>query len=275
MVENIDDRKRQEEQLLAAKEEAERMNRLKSAFLANMSHEIRTPLTSILGFAEAIGKEVGDTASVDDIDLSALSEFSGLIERSGRRLMETLNGVLNLSKLEAGEMNLTLEPVNLATEVEDTVEEFAPQAERSGIDVHLDLQNRPLWVGADEGGLRIVLHNLLSNAIKYTESGGEVWARVRRGEATAVLEVEDTGIGMNPETASELFQAFKQESEGMSREYEGAGLGLTVTQELLSEMRGSIEVDTQKGEGSRFTVRLPQGTAEPVPESTAEEQMAS
>ena len=275
MVQNIDGRKQRKEQLRAAKEEAERMNRLKSAFLANMSHEIRTPLTSILGFAEAIGKEVGSTTSIEDIDLSALNQFSGLIQRSGHRLMETLNGVLNLSKLQAGEMKLTMGPVDVVEEAADTVEEFGPQAEESGIDLHLDAPDGPVWGRADEGGLRIVLRNLLSNAIKYTESGGDVWVRVRRGEMTAVLEVEDTGIGMDPERASELFQAFKQESEGMSREYEGAGLGLTVTRELLSEMHGSIEVETQKGGGSRFTVRLPQGTVDPVPESTAEEQVAS
>ncbi|WP_103026928.1 PAS domain S-box protein [Salinibacter altiplanensis] len=248
-----------EQELVEAKETAEEMSRLKSAFLANISHEIRTPLTSILGFAEVIGEEVEGALDVQELDLSSLAQFSSLIERSGQRLMDTLTGVLNLSKLQTGEMNLSLGPVNLAAEARAAADEFTPQAEDAGVDLTVQGKERTVRAWADAGGVQIVLRNLLSNAIKYTEEGGEVCVRVRSEPATAaVLEVEDTGIGMDPEATDGLFEAFKQASEGIGREYEGTGLGLTVVKEVLGEMEGSIAVETEAGEGSRFTVRLPQ-----------------
>jgi PAS domain S-box-containing protein len=251
MVENIDDRKQQEQQLRAAKEEAERMSRLKSAFLANMSHEIRTPLTSILGFAEMIGEQVADDAE------GTIPQHAHLIEKSGRRLLNTLDRVLNLSRLEAGEMNFSAGALDLAAEVKDTARQFGPQAEEAGVELQMEIGEGPIWCRADKDGLQVVLRNLLSNAIKYTESGGTVWVRTRADDETVVLEVEDTGIGMDPEETDELFEAFVQESEGIGREYEGTGLGLTVAHRIVDEMGGFIEVETRKGGGSCFTVRLP------------------
>jgi len=260
ILQDITERKQREKDLRDAKEEAERMNRLKSAFLANMSHEIRTPLTSILGFAEAIGEEAGGAQNADEVDLPTLVQFSSLIERSGRRLMDTLTDVLNLSKLQAGEMMLELGPVDLAAEARETAEEFGPQAQTAGVELSVETGDTPARAHADAGGLQIALRNLLSNAIKYTDEGGEVRVRTRKTNDLAIVEVEDTGIGMDPEKAQGLFEAFKQESEGVGREYEGTGLGLTVTKEVLDQMGGSVEVETEKGEGSRFTVRLPAGT---------------
>lgn len=259
MVEDIDDRKHKEKALRAAKEEAEQAARLKSAFLANMSHEIRTPLTSIIGFAETIGEEIealeGCSAGPD---LAALRRFSSLIERGGHRLLETLNAVLNLSKLEAGEMELSPEPVDLVEEAEEAASIFQPRADEAGLTLQVDTPEEPVWGRADEGGLQIALRNLLSNAIKYTDEGGQVQVRARKNRDEAVIEVEDTGIGMEPEKMDELFSAFKQESEGMGREYEGSGLGLTVTKKAVDQMNGAIEVETEKGEGTCVAVSLPQ-----------------
>ncbi|WP_118827765.1 ATP-binding protein [Salinibacter ruber] len=298
---DITERKRRTERLKEAKRqaelsklEAEEASRMKSAMLANMSHEIRTPLTGVIGFAEAIGEETGeketegnetggnetgegdtggedaegeDTGGEDAEEEGKVARFAGLIEDSGRRLLDTLDAVLNLSKLEAGKMSLKPGPVDLAGQARQVAREFEEEAWESGLT--LGVETEAAWARADEGGLKIVLQNLLSNAIKYTEEGG-VTVRVYREDeqsngnpqedgraAAAILEVEDSGIGMDPEVAGRLFEPFRQASEGMSREYEGTGIGLAVTKKATEEMGGSIEVDTQKGEGSRFTVRFP------------------
>ncbi len=264
---DITDQKRREQKLVEAKEEAEEANRMKSAFLANMSHEIRTPLTSIIGFAEAIGDEVGAldaTEASGGPNLSTLDRFSALIEESGKRLLETLDGILNLSKLEAGEMGLSSEPVDLVTEVEKTADQMAPRAEEAEVALAVEApDDEAVWAQADSRGVQIVLRNLVSNAIKYTEAGGSVWVRARTegGERGTVLEVEDTGIGMASDQVPELFEPFRQESEGAAREYQGTGLGLAVTQRAVRQMNGEVTVETEKGEGSRFTVRLPAADA--------------
>jgi len=270
-IQNITERKEQERTLVEAKREAEAANRMKSAFLATMSHEIRTPLTSILGFAEAIEEETeglqapaekatAEKTPVERGDLSSLGQFAGVIQRSGKRLMKTLTGVLNLSRLEAGEMNLVSKPVDLAEQANEVAEELRPQAEEKGLRLQVQNGEEPTWAQADEGGVQIVLRNLLSNAIKYTEAGS-VEVRAYEEEEEAVLEVEDTGIGMSASQVEDLFEPFRQESEGVAREYEGTGLGLAVTREAAQQMGGRVEVETQKGEGSRFTVRLPRADA--------------
>ncbi|MFO8098390.1 MAG: PAS domain S-box protein, partial [Salinibacter sp.] len=263
---DITEQKQREQKLVDAKEKAEKANRMKSAFLANMSHEIRTPLTSIIGFAEAIGDEVSalDARAEDGtLDLSTLGRFSELIEESGKRLLETLDGILNLSKLEAGEMGLTPEPVDLAAEAQNTVEQMRPRAEEADVKVVAETGDAPVWAWADPRGVQIVLRNLVSNAVKYTETDGSVRVRVQSetgGDSDAnctVVEVEDTGIGMEPDQVPELFKPFRQESEGAAREYQGTGLGLAVTQQAVRQMEGEVTVATEKGEGSCFTVRLP------------------
>ncbi|MCS3635146.1 signal transduction histidine kinase [Salinibacter ruber] len=163
--------------------------------------------------------------------------------------------MLNLSKLEAGQMELDAEPVPLISEVQRVAEELQPKAREKEIDLRLETENA--WAEADEGGVQIIARNLLSNAIKYTEADGTVWVRSYRADGRAVLEVEDTGIGMAPEAVDDLFEPFRQASEGFSREYEGTGVGLAVTKRAAEEMDGSVDVDTEEGEGSRFTVRLP------------------
>ncbi len=258
MVEDIDDRKRQKQQLKEAKEKAEEMSRLKSAFLANMSHEIRTPLTSILGFAEAIGDAV---AGPGDGEVP-IKEFAHRISKSGNRLLETLDSVLDLSRLEAGSMDFSLAPIELTKEVEETVSLLEQRAENAGVTLHTDLRDSPLWITADQNALRRIQRNLLSNALKYTEEGGEAWVRVRSEDETAVFEVEDTGIGMDPDQIEGLFDAFEQASTGTNRLHEGSGLGLALVDRLVERLNGSIDVETEKGEGTRFTVRFPLNTEE-------------
>ena len=243
-------------ELRAARDEAERANQLKSALLANMSHEIRTPLTSIIGFAQSIGETMED----GDRDPEMTARFAGLIEKSGRRLLDTLGAVLNLSKLEAGEMDLAREPVDAAQELDDAAELFEMEAEDAGLTLTVETPDTPLWAWADPDGLQVVLKNLLSNAVKFTDEGGEIDARVRTGDDAVTIEIEDSGIGMHPENVPGLFQAFKQASEGVGREYEGTGLGLAVTKEAVDQMNGSIDVETEKGRGTCVAVQLPRAT---------------
>ena len=260
-----------------AKEEAEEAQRMQSVFLANMSHEIRTPLTSIIGFAEMAGSE----ASELELPESSLPRYASVIEQSGKRLLETLNGVLNLSKLQAGQMEMEAGPVDLSEQARLAAEELRPEAEEKGIGLKLETGSGPAaFAEADEGGVQIVVRNLLSNAIKYTDEGGVTvrtyredtgtaqgqedgqaqknrQAKEDRQAAAAVLEVEDSGIGMDPEVVAKLFDPFRQASEGISREYEGTGIGLAVIEEAVAQMGGSVEVETEKGQGTCMTVRLP------------------
>lgn len=154
-------------------------------------------------------------------------------------------------------MELSSEPTNLVEEAREIAELFEAKAEETGIALQVEVSSKPLWALADRGALRIVLQNLVSNALKYTERGGTVWVRARKARDAALLEVEDTGIGMSPEKVESLFDPFRQESEGVDRKYEGSGLGLAVAREATHRMKGTIEVETEKGVGSCFTVQLP------------------
>ena len=244
------DRLDQEEALRTAKQEAEEASQMKSALLANTSHEFRTPLTSIIGFAE----EIATMAEDDD---APIGRFADHIENSGRRLLGTLDAILNLSRLQGGTLRRPSEPTDMTTVAEEAADQFYPEAVEADITLRTEANGTPVWTRADPEGLRIALQNLISNAVKYTEPGGDVWIRVRTGDEAAVLEVEDTGVGMDPAQTETLFEPFRQESEGMGREYEGTGLGLAVAKEAVEQMDGAIEVETEKGVGSRFTVRLP------------------
>lgn len=190
---DITERRQMEEQLREAKEEAERMNRMKSALLANTSHEIRTPLTSILGFTDAIRDRIAELRDeVDESTLRSLNRFTGLIENSGQRLKNTLGTVLNLSKLEAGEMQLTPRPVDLGQEVEDLAASIEHEMGENDVDLHVEIERRPLQGMADPEGLRIALRNLLSNALKYTE-GSEDASRARRTRQSRRRTIQEIG----------------------------------------------------------------------------------
>jgi signal transduction histidine kinase len=159
-------------------------------------------------------------------------------------------------------MDLSLGPVDVAREVEAMAEEFGPQAEKAGVDLQVETTTKPLWAEADGQALQIALRNLVSNGIKYAGKEGTVTVRAYEEEKAVALEVEDDGIGIAPQEVERLFEPFRQESEGRARAYEGTGLGLTVTKKAVGQMGGSIDVDTEKGQGSRFTVWLPRAKGE-------------
>ena len=251
---DVTERKRAEAVLVRAKEQAEEVARLKSTFLANMSHEIRTPLTGILGFAEVLREEVP----------AEQQEFVALIERSGRRLMDTLNSVLDLARIEAGRMDLALQPCRLATAAEECVRLMQPLAQERGLSLRAHVRAPNVEARVDAGALHRVLTNLVGNAIKFTNEG-EITVEVEADETEAVLRVRDTGVGIAPEFLARLFDEFEQESTGIGRSHEGSGLGLTITRELVERMGGRIAVDSTKGEGSAFTVAFPRALSEAEP----------
>ncbi len=243
---DISDRKRFEEELIAARDEAEEMSRLKTAFLTNMSHEIRTPLTSIIGFASILTSEVSEEHR----------EFVRLIEQSGQRLLTTLNSVLDLSMLEAGTVKLGCRRVNLTRELEANVARLQRDAARKGLELHFLPAHDEIFAEIDCACLDRILENLVGNAVKFTEAGEITITLAREGDRIEI-GITDTGVGIHPSFLPHLFDAFKQENMGIDRPFEGTGLGLSITKRLVELMQGEIRVESRKGQGSTFTVSLP------------------
>ncbi len=246
-VTDITGRKRFEREMIKAREKAEELSRLKSAFLNNMSHEIRTPLTAIIGFS-AILSEEGSPEQRELVDL---------IEQSGKRLLNTLNAVLDLSMLEAGSLSLDNEWFDVVEAVQEKMAALQPFAREKGIglDVVSSAPRIPAYL--DRTCLDRILTHLIDNAIKFTREGRV--AVVISAEAGRVsIRVEDTGVGIDKSFHPYLFDDFKQESTGLDRSHQGVGLGLTVTKRMVSLMGGEISVESTKGQGSVFKITFVQ-----------------
>ena len=255
---DISSHKDYEQALMAAKEESEQLAELRASFLANMSHEIRTPLTSIIGISQLLGKK--------DLPYRQ-GQMVELIQTSGQRLQQTLDSVLDISRLEAGEMVPSYQSYDLVSQIEEDVEMLRPMAD----DKDLELTFRPcdseVTFGTDPGFLSRIVYNLTQNAIKFTREG-RVVVRLEREGNEITLTVSDTGIGIDEEFLPNLFDKFKQASIGTGRDYEGSGLGLSLVQHLIELLEGSISVDSEKGEGTTFTVVIPEHS----PEESADEE---
>lgn len=251
VLRDITESQRIENELIAAKEKAEEMNRLKTNFLANMSHEIRTPLIDILGYAEILETEVADPEH---------KSYSQFIFKSGKRLMETLSMIFDLSRIESNKLELKLKEINIAECVTDTVTTFLLFVKEKGLYLETIIKNKNVSANLDKQIFINIMDNLISNAVKYTYKGGvkvEVDLETENGKEWAVIKVKDTGIGIHEGKFNLIFEEFRQLSEGMSREYEGSGLGLTIAKKFVKLMEGTITVESKVNVGSTFTIKFP------------------
>ena len=242
-----------------AQETAEQANRSKSIFLANMSHELRTPLNAIIGYSEMLSEEAQDMG--EETFVADLQK----IQSAGKHLLGLINDILDLSKIEAGKMELYLETFDVSSMVQDVCTTIRPLVEKNANRLSIQLPENVGEMRADMTKVRQMLFNLLSNASKFTEQGEiaiSVARESRQRQESLVFSVTDSGIGMTEEQLGRLFQAFTQADASTTRKYGGTGLGLTITQRFCNMMGGTIDVKSTPGKGTTFIVRLPATVAE-------------
>lgn len=237
-------------QLASAKEQAESADRLKSAFLATMSHELRTPLNSIIGFTGILLQELAGPLNPEQ------KKQLGMVQNSSRHLLALINDVLDISKIEAGQMDLSPGPFELGESIDKMVGLVSPLAEKKGLNLKVEIAENVGTVINDQRRLEQVILNLLNNAVKFTDSG-YVHVSCLLEHGRYILTVSDTGTGIHQEEIPGLFQPFHQIDTGLSRRHEGTGLGLSICRKLLEMMGGSIEVKSEFGKGSSFTIIFP------------------
>lgn len=243
---DITERKDYEISLMTAKERAEEINRLKSNFLANMSHELRTPLVGMLGFSELLYDEVEGQNR----------DYISMINKSGQRLLKTLNTLLSYSKIESEKLVLNKTEISISNLLREEIKLFEILANQNGLFLNEQFSCPDILFVTDEKLLKEIIDNLLNNAIKFTNKGG-ITVKLDRSDTKIVIGVEDTGIGIPSDKLITIFEDFRQVSEGKGRNFEGTGLGLTIVKKYITALGGTIDVQSVLNGGSVFTLHLP------------------
>ena len=226
-------------------------SRHKSEFLANMSHELRTPLNAIIGFSEVLGERLFGELNEKQ------AEYTEDILSSGRHLLSLINDILDLSKIEAGRMELEVTTFHLPDAIENALTLIRERASRHGIKLNRVIDDRLGDFTGDERKVKQVLVNLLSNAVKFTPEGGQIRVEASLGDSAVIVSVTDTGIGIAPEDQEAIFEEFRQVGTNYAQKREGTGLGLSLTKKFIELHRGKLWVESEVGKGSKFTFTLP------------------
>jgi PAS domain S-box-containing protein len=241
-------------ELVVAKEQAESADRIKSAFLASMSHELRTPLNSIIGFTGIIQQGLAGPLNEEQ------TKQLGMVRGSARHLLDLINDILDISKIEAVQLNIMSETLDLRKSIEKAAQIVLPLAEKKHLRLNYKIGDNISEISGDKRRVEQIMINLLSNAVKFTDKG-EINLHCHTDKDSITLSVEDKGIGIKPENINIIFDAFRQVDSGIKRVQEGTGLGLNITKKLVEMMDGSIHVESEWGKGSTFTVILPKITS--------------
>ena len=243
-------RKQIEQELVSSREEVIQANRAKSSFLTNMSHELRTPLNSVITLSGVLNRRLAGQVPQESY------KYLEVIERSGRNLLAMINDILDISRIESGHVDLSIQRFNLNTLVRDLYQIQQPLARQKNIDILLDPANADLMIVSDERKLGQVIQNLLTNAVKFTEKGG-VSLSFRLTGSRVAISIADTGIGISQDHLQDIFEEFQQADSATNRKYGGTGLGLTISRKYAELLGGTIEVQSTPAQGSVFTIDIP------------------
>ena len=252
VIRDVTDRKIQEQTVEAARAEAERANAAKSRFLATMSHELRTPLNAIIGFSEMLANEV-----TMGLDKARREDYAKLIGESGHHLLSVVNGILDMSRIETGNFEITPEPFAVAPVIGTCCDLMALRAREAGIDLSCRVPADLPDIVADKRAVKQILINLLSNAIKFTDRGGKVFVTGAVEGAQMVLTVEDTGVGIDEESLRHIGDPFFQVRGAYDRPHDGTGLGVSIVKGLIALHGGELRIQSRVGNGTCVAVRLP------------------
>ncbi len=241
------ERKKLELDLILAKDKAEEMDRLKTTFLSNMSHELNTPMSGIIGFSELL---------LSEMDNKNHREMAKIIHNSGKRLNETLNSILDLSKIESQKLDLKISSIDLITMIKECKYVFSDRVNKKGLKFNILFDQEKVFINSDQNIVHKILCSIIDNSVKYTNEGAII-INITENDKNAIIKVTDTGIGIPKENLNHIFEPFRQGSEGLNRKFEGMGLGLTITKKYVEILGGKLNIESEHGSGTMIEIFLP------------------